>query len=125
MVMTIAEQVQGDMMNKSQEKVLVAMLCGLVITAAGAFAVQPAVAAGYTVDQVAQVNGVAQWDQLNVRKWPAAHSRKVGAFAAGSHVWVERCIESNSGADWCLVDARDTKGWVNSRYLSVVTDRDL
>ncbi|MDB5614051.1 MAG: hypothetical protein JWQ22_1704 [Devosia sp.] len=31
-------------MNKHQEKVLVATLCGLVITAAGAFAVQPAMA---------------------------------------------------------------------------------
>jgi hypothetical protein len=29
-------------MNKHQEKVLVATLCGLVITAAAAFAVQPA-----------------------------------------------------------------------------------
>jgi hypothetical protein len=57
-------------MNKQQEKVLVAALCGLVITAAGAFAVQPAMAAGYQVDQLAQVTGVAQWDNLNVRKWP-------------------------------------------------------
>jgi FtsH-binding integral membrane protein len=31
-------------MNKHQEKVLLAMLCGLVITAAGAFVVQPALA---------------------------------------------------------------------------------
>lgn len=31
-------------MNKRQEKVLVATLCGLVIVSAGAFAVQPALA---------------------------------------------------------------------------------
>jgi hypothetical protein len=31
-------------MNKRQEKLLVAMLCGLVIVSAGAFAVQPAMA---------------------------------------------------------------------------------
>jgi uncharacterized protein YraI len=112
-------------MNKQQEKVLVAALCGLVITAAGAFAVQPAMAAGYSVDQLAQVTGVARWDNLNVRKWPASYSQKIGAFEPGSHVWVERCIEARSGSDWCLVDAQDTKGWVNSKYLTVVYDRDI
>jgi uncharacterized protein YraI len=109
-------------MNKQQEKVLVATLCGLVIAAAGAFAVQPAMAAGYQVDQVAQVTGVAQWDQLNVRKWPASYSQKIAAFNPGSHVWVERCIEAQTGADWCLVGQHHTTGWVNSRYLTVVQD---
>jgi len=112
-------------MNRKQEKVLVAALCGLVITAAGAFAVQPAMAAGYNVDQLAKVTNVARWDNLNVRKWPASYSQKVGAFAPGDHVWVERCIEAETGADWCLVDARDTRGWVNSRYLTVVNDWDI
>ena len=112
-------------MNKKQEKVLVAALCGLVITAAGAFAVQPAMAAGYNVDQLAKVTDVARWDNLNVRKWPASYSQKVGAFAPGDHVWVERCIEAETGADWCLVDARDTRGWVNSRYLTMVSDWDI
>jgi len=112
-------------MNKQQEKVLVAALCGLVITAAGAFAVQPAMAAGYHVDQLAQVTGVADWDKLNVRKWPASYSQKIGVFAPGTHVWVERCIEAPSGSDWCLVDRQDTKGWVNSRYLTVVYDWDI
>jgi len=100
-------------MNKQQEKVLIATLCGLVITAAGAFAVQPAMAAGYQVDQ------------LNVRKWPASYSQQVGAFTPGSHVWVERCIEAKTGADWCLVNAQNTSGWANSRYLTVVHDWDL
>lgn len=112
-------------MNKQQEKVLVAALCGLVVVAAGAFAVQPAMAAGYQVDQLAKVTGVAHWDHLNVRKWPASYSQKVGAFTPGSHVWVERCIEAQTGSDWCLVDAQDTTGWVNSRYLTVVHDWDL
>lgn len=112
-------------MNRQQEKVLVAALCGLILTGAAAFAVQPAMAAGYGVDQLAQVTGVAQWDQLNVRKWPASYSRKVGAFAPGAHVWVERCIEAKTGADWCLVDAADTRGWVNSRYLSIVPQGDI
>ncbi|SEP78008.1 hypothetical protein SAMN05428969_0872 [Devosia sp. YR412] len=31
-------------MNKRQEKLLVAMLCGLIMVSAGAFAVQPAMA---------------------------------------------------------------------------------
>ena len=112
-------------MNKSQEKVLVATLCGLVIVATSAFAVQPALAAGYQVDELARVSGVAHWDQLNARTWPAAHSRKVGAFDPGAHVWIERCIEAPTGADWCLVEAQHTKGWVNSRYLTVVHNWDL
>jgi uncharacterized protein YraI len=112
-------------MNKQQEKVLVATLCGLVITAAAAFAVQPAMAAGYQVDQMAKVTGVAQWDKLNVRKWPASYSRKIGAFEPQVHVWVERCIEADNGADWCLVDRGELKGWVSSRYLSVVQDWDI
>ncbi|MET3926235.1 SH3 domain-containing protein [Devosia sp. 2618] len=109
-------------MNKQQEKVLVAALCGMVMVAAGAFAVQPAMAAGYNVAQVAQVTGVAHWDKLNVRKWPAAYSQQVGALNTGSQVWVERCIEANTGADWCLVHTKYTQGWVNSRYLSAVSN---
>ena len=121
----IKRNVLGDEMNKSQEKLLVATLCGLVIVSAGAFAVQPAMAAGYQVDELAQVTGVAQSDQLNVRKWPAAYSQPIGAFTPGSHVWVERCIEAKSGADWCLVGAEHTKGWVNSKFLTLVTDWDI
>lgn len=34
-------------MNRSQEKVLIAALCGLVLTAAAAFAVQPAMASAH------------------------------------------------------------------------------
>ena len=110
-------------MNKQQEKVLVATLCGLVIAAAGAFAVQPAMAAGYQVDQVAQVTGVAQWDQLNVRKWPASYSQKIGEFEPKTSVWVERCIIApQGGSDWCLVEQQDTKGWVNAKFLKLADD---
>ncbi len=118
--------VQGDKeMNKAQEKVLVAALCGLVVTAAAAFAVQPAMAAGYQVDTLARVTGVAKWDTLNVRKWPASYSQKVGAFEPGVHVWVERCIQVQNSSDWCLVDRNNTKGWVNSRFLTAVEDWDI
>lgn len=112
-------------MNKSQEKVLVAALCGLVVTAAAGFAVQPAMAAGYQVDQLARVSNVAQWDQLNVRKWPASYSQKIGAFEPGTPVWVERCITVPKSADWCLVDRQNTRGWVNSRFLTPMSDWDI
>lgn len=112
-------------MSKTQEKLLVAFLCGLVLTAAAAFAIQPAMAAGYSVDQMARVTKVARWDQLNVRLWPASYSRKVGAVEPGAHVWVERCIQKDDGADWCLVDRNDIRGWVNSRYLTPVADWDV
>lgn len=113
--------VQGDsQMNKAQEKVLIAALCGLVVTAAAAFAVQPALAAGYSVETLARVSNVAQWDQLNVRKWPASYSQKVGALNPGTRVWVERCIEVENSADWCLVDRGSVQGWVNSRFLTPI-----
>jgi uncharacterized protein YraI len=110
-------------MNRQQEKVLVATLCGLVVVSAATFAVQPAQAAGYSVEQVARVTHVAADDQLNVRRWPAAYSVKVGAFEPGSTVWVERCLETPSGSDWCLVGARETSGWVNARFLTLLEDR--
>jgi uncharacterized protein YraI len=110
-------------MNKNQEKVLVAALCGVMVVAASAFAVQPAMASGYSVERLAKVSGVANWDQLNVRKWPAAHSQQVGGFKPGAQVWVDRCIQAKTGADWCLVQGEFTKGWVNSSFLSVNTVR--
>lgn len=112
-------------MNKRQEKVLVAALCGHVITAAAGFAAQPAMAAGYHVDQPARVSNVAKWDVLNVRKWPASYSRKIGALRPNTTVWVERCIEVANSADWCLVERQNTRGWVNSRYLTPLEDWDL
>ncbi|WDR02714.1 hypothetical protein PSQ19_00255 [Devosia algicola] len=112
-------------MNKNHEKLLVATLCGLIITGAAAFAVQPTMAAGYGVDHLARVTGVAHWDQLNVRKWPAAYSRKVGALAPYAHVWIERCIEVENSTDWCLVERNNTRGWVNGRYLRLADDHDL
>ena len=113
-------------MNRQQEKLLVATLCGLVIAAAGAFAVQPAMAAGYHVDQLAKVTGVAHWDHLNVRKWPASYSQKTGALKPKVHVWVERCIISeNGGSDWCLVERGAQKGWVNSSFLTLAYDNDI
>jgi len=111
-------------MNKQQEKLLVAGMCGLIATVAVGWMAEPTLAAGYHVDQLAQVTGVAPGDRLNVRKWPAPHSQQVGAFDPHSHVWVERCIEK-PGSDWCLVDARETKGWVNARYLTLRHDWDL
>lgn len=113
-------------MNKHQEKVLVAALAGLVITAAAAFAAQPTMAAGYNVEQPAQVTGVQAWDVLNARKWPASYSQLVGGFEPKSHVWVERCIDApQGGSDWCLVEANDTRGWVNARYLTLAYDTDI
>ena len=48
-------------MNRQQEKILIAALCGLVITAAGALAVQPAMAAGHAAAGPVQVSGVDHW----------------------------------------------------------------
>ncbi len=112
-------------MNKTQEKLLVATLAGLIIASAAAFAVQPALAAGYDVEMPAQVK-VQEWDVLNARKWPASYSQLVGSFEPRSHVWVERCIIApQGGSDWCLVEADETRGWVNARYLKLAYDTDI
>lgn len=106
-------------MKKQHEKLLVATLTGLIIVSAAAFAITPASAAGYQVDQKAQVTGVAFWDQLNIRKWPAWYSQKVGALKSNNWVWVERCIEIENATDWCKVEVGEQQGWVNSRYLAL------
>jgi uncharacterized protein YraI len=113
-------------MNKTQEKLLVATLAGLIIASAAAFAVQPALAAGYDLESPAHIVGVKKWDVLNARKWPASYSQKVGAFEPKTSVWVERCIVSpQGGSDWCLVEQQDTKGWVNARFLKMAYDWDI
>jgi hypothetical protein len=113
-------------MRRSHEQLLVATLAGLVIAAAAAFAVQPAMAAGYHVEAPARVTGVAHWDVLNLRKWPAAYSRKVGELKPRVHVWVERCIVApTGGSDWCLVERGPQRGWVNARFLGPVYDSDI
>lgn len=112
-------------MNRTHEKLLVATLAGLVIASAAAFAVQPAMAAGYHVDAQAQVVGLPSWDKLNMRKWPAPYSKKVGQLKPYVYVWVERCIEAEEGSDWCLVQRGEKEGWVNSRYLTLDVDTDI
>lgn len=113
-------------MNRNHEKLLVAVLAGLVIASAAAFAVQPAMAEGYDVGAPARVSGVKSSDVLNVRKWPASYSRKVGELEPEVHVWVERCIVApQGGADWCLVERGDEYGWVNSRFLTLSYDDDI
>jgi len=60
-------------MNRQQEKILIAALCGLVITAAGALAVQPAMATGHA--GLAQVGGPAHAaDAGPAASWHAAGS---------------------------------------------------
>ncbi len=113
-------------MNKNQEKLLVATLAGLIIAGVAAFAVQPALAAGYDVDSPAKIVGIKKWDVLNVRQWPASYSHKVGELEPKTSVWVERCIIApQGGSDWCLVEQQDTKGWVNAKFLQPAYDWDI
>ena len=111
-------------MNKQHEKVLVAALAGLVIVATAMFAVSPTMAAGYNVDAQAQVTGVKHWDTLNIRKWPASYSQKVGELDSDSYVWVIRCRTFESTSDWCLIERGDDYGWVNASYLEIDDPED-
>ena len=112
-------------MKKQHEALLIATLAGMVVVGAAGFAVQPAMASGYQVESLAQVTGVAQWDHLNVRRWPAAYSQLVGTFEPNVHVWVIRCIDKIGAADWCLVERGEQQGWVNSNYLTLVPEGDI
>ncbi len=107
-------------MNKNLKNLIAATTAGLVIVGAAAFSISPAMAAGYDVGLAGQVVNVQSWDQLNVRKWPAYYSQKVGNFAPGTYVYIERCIVKENAADWCKVGRDSTYGWVNSSYLKLV-----
>ena len=107
-------------MKANLKNLIAASVAGLVILGAAAFTITPAMAAGYDVGRAGQVVNVASWDVLNVRKWPAAYSQKIGAFANGTYVYIERCIVKQYGSDWCKVGRDNTYGWVNSRYLALV-----
>ena len=109
-------------MNRTQERMLVAGLCGLLAVAA-AGAVRPAIASGYAVARTVQITGAQPDDLVHVRQSPGSKSEAVAAFAPGSQVWVERCVE-RPGSDWCFIDAQETKGWVNARFLSLAPDGD-
>lgn len=87
-----------------------AALIGLAVSVA------PAQAEGYYVEKRAITSGFHAWDRLNMRKWPASHSAKVGHIKLGKKVFVERCI-IKAGADWCKVHRGHKEGWVNGRYL--------
>ena len=62
-------------MNKAQEKLLVATLCGLVVTAAAAFAVLPTMAAG----PMAPVSRLAPVDPLDAHQRFANQAQQDGA----------------------------------------------
>ncbi len=107
-------------MKTSLKNLIAAAVAGLLIVSAAAFSVGPALATGYDVRAVGQVVNVQSWDVLNVRKWPASYSRKIGAFAPGTIVYIERCIVKPNVSDWCKVGRDTTYGWVNSRYLTLL-----
>ena len=56
-------------MTKQQEKVLVAALCGLVISAVAAYAVQPAVASMRTSDHIAPYASSHSGQVLKLNLW--------------------------------------------------------
>ena len=35
------------------------------------------------------------------------------------------CFAVPDLADWCLVDRQNTRGWVNSRFLTPIKDWDI
>lgn len=96
-------------------KITSALIIAVAITSGTA---STASAEGYRVDRVAYVR-VASWDHLNVRRWPASDSQKVGELLVSSSIWVQRCIVKTNSSDWCKVSNGHMGGWVNSRFLEM------
>lgn len=112
-------------MKKHHEKLLIATLAGLIVASAAAMFVVPASASGYSIETVGRVINVEDWDQLNVRQWPAYYSEKIGELQPNNTVWIERCIEVPYSSDWCKVENGEVYGWVNSQYLEPINPEDL
>jgi uncharacterized protein YraI len=93
------------------------ILMAAALAMAGAFSIPSASAEGYRVARTARVVGVASWDYLNIRKWPAYYSAKVGRATPHAEVWIERCVVKRRSSDWCKISWMHQRGWVNSRYL--------
>ena len=91
-------------------------LAAAVAATLGTAAPTAAEAAGYYVNKSATTVNFPAWDRLNIRKWPAAHSRLVGKVKRYRSVYVERCI-LKSGTDWCKIHGGGSYGWVNGRFL--------
>ncbi len=89
------------MFKKSKKFVTISIAAAMALT--GMLAVTgTASAAGYLVNQYAMTGNFHPEDRLNVRAWPAAHSRKLSHIRLGKQVFVERCIIKN-GSDWCKI----------------------
>ena len=106
-------------MTKTHEKLLVAVLCGLVLTSAAIFAVSPANASGYEVYRPADIVDLAEPEALNVHQWPTIESAATGALPAYATVWIERCVEIPGSTDWCKIYWGPQIGWVDARHLLV------
>ena len=92
-----------------------ALAIALAVPTLGA-AVSTANAAGYSVYNSARVGGFPNWDQLNIRRWDASYSRKIGEAYKGQTVYVIRC-KIKSGSDWCKINNGGQVGWVNGRFI--------
>jgi len=87
-----------------------------IATLGSGIAVTEASAAGYNVNAMAKTANFPGWDRLNIRAWPASHSRKVAHIKRGRTVYVERCI-IKAGTDWCKISKGWKYGWVNGAFL--------
>lgn len=88
------------------------------LAATSIFTALPAQAEGYFIEKRAYIVGVATWDVLNMRAWPASYSQKISHIPHhGSNVWVQRCIVKHGASDWCKVKYKGQWGWVNKSYL--------
>jgi len=61
-------------MKQHHENLLIATLAGLVVAGAAAMFIAPVSAADHTKDTVGRVVNAKDWDQLNMRNWPAQYA---------------------------------------------------
>ena len=97
-----------------------ALMIPVTLAATMSMAIPHANAEGYLANYEAYVISVEPWDSLNIRKWPAYYSQKIGEVPHdGQYIWVQRCIiqPNGSSSDWCKINFEGTWGWVNKSFL--------
>jgi uncharacterized protein YgiM (DUF1202 family) len=84
----------------------------LIFTILLASLATPAVASAFWPGTVV---GVANWDVLNVRKWPAAHSHIVDSYDNGDEVSLTgRCKDIYSNVSF-RIDGGQSSSWKHNR----------
>lgn len=106
-------------MSLSSRLVFPVVIGGLIAMIASGIFTPPVMALSQSVAELAQITPADEPNQLYLRNTPRHSAPSVGSLAATSWVWVDHCVENGDRSNWCLVERGQTKGWIDSRHLTV------